>query len=219
MCCFISEKPCSLNFTRIGDNCYLFVTNQLANWKSANSICRSYGAHLAELEGSNENNDIAAYLLNHQQLLNGNGNFWLGGLNPGLLWIWSSSARPVNPNVNLTQIHNTTNSVVTPIAPKMFTNIDTESKKTIINKTGSRINSTASTINEKKPVDGTKIVTTERDLVIDGNGRCLGLSYKYHKHIYQLYGLDCMSQQKFICELPEDHIDNEIDRIAKKLFH
>ena len=29
-------------------------------------------------------------------------NYWLGGLNPGLLWIWSSSARPVNPFVNLT---------------------------------------------------------------------------------------------------------------------
>lgn len=214
------DKPCSMNFTRVGDNCYLFVTNQPANWKTANNICRSYGAHLAELEALNENNDMAAFLLNHQQELNGNGNFWLGGLNPGLLWIWSSSARPVNPNVNLTQIHNTTNSVVTSIAPKVSTKINSNaSKKAIVNKKGSSTNSTTTTINEKKPAETTKIMATDSDFKIEGNGRCLGLSYKYHKHIYQLYGLDCMSQQKFICELPQDHIDNEIDRIAKKLFH
>lgn len=204
-----------MNFTRVGDNCYLFVVNQLANWKAANSVCRSYGAHLAELEGLNENNDMNAYLLNHKQLLNGHGNIWLGGLNPGLLWIWSSSARPVNPNVNLTQIHNSTQT--TSIHPKVSTKVSNESKKVIVNKKGS--NSTITT-NEKKPTDGTKITTptTVTDIKIDGNGRCLGLIYKPDKHSYQLYGLDCNGRQKFVCELPQDHIDNEIDRIAKKLF-
>lgn len=213
------EKPCSMNFTRIGDNCYLFVTNQPANWKTANSVCRSYGAHLAELEGLNENNDIAAYLLNHQQLLNGHGNFWLGGLNPGLLWIWSSSARPVNPNVNLTQIHNSTQPAGSAIAPKVSTKINNDNKKAIVNKKGQSHTNSTSTITEKKPTETPKIATNDIDFKIEGNGRCLGLSYKYNKHIYQLYGLDCTSQQKFICELPEDHIDNEIDRIAKRLFH
>lgn len=216
------EKPCSMNFTRVGNTCYLFVTNQLTNWKTANTVCRSYGAHLAELEGANENNDIAAYLLNHQSLASElNGNFWLGGLNPGLLWIWSTSARPVNPNVNLTQIQNSPSpSVVSHITPKVSTKIDNHSKKAIINKKGgSSANATATgSTTTKKPVEISKKIATEEDYRIEGNGRCLGLSYKANKHIYQMYGLDCTSQQKFICELPEDHLDNEIDRIAKKLF-
>lgn len=213
-----------MNFTRVGDNCYLFVTNQPANWKTANNICRSYGAHLAELEGLNENNDIAAFLLNHQQLLNGHGNYWLGGLNPGLLWIWSSSARPVNPNVNLSQIHNSTQAAPV-IAPKVSikSSNDTrkntkDNKKAIINKgTNTNSNSTM-TIAQKKPAETSKMVT-DGDFKIEGDGRCLGLSHKANKHIYQLHGLDCTSHQKFVSELPEDHIDNEIDRIAKTLLH
>lgn len=214
------EKPCAMNFTRVGDNCYLFVVNQPANWKTANNICRSYGAHLAELEGSNETNDMTAYLLNHQQLLNGHGNYWLGGLNPGLLWIWSSSARPVNPNVNLTQIHNSTQSASANITPKVATKIKTDNKKTTTNKKGSNTNSTVAAA-EKKTIETTKITNTpasDSDIKIEGNGRCLGLSFKIAKHNYKLYGLDCNGQQRFVCELPEDHIDNEIDRIAKKLF-
>lgn len=205
-----------MNFTRVGDNCYLFVADQPSNWKTANNVCRSYGAHLAELEGLNENNDMVAYLLNHQQLLHGHGNLWLGGLNPGLLWIWSSSARPVNPNVNLTQIHNTTASASS--TPKVSTKINKESKKTIVNKKpAANATTTARTI-EKKPTKDTKITNNEDELKIDGNGRCLSISYRADKHTYKLYGLDCTSRQKFVCELPQDHIDNEIDRIAKKLF-
>lgn len=205
-----------MNFTRVGDNCYLFVVNQPTNWKNANSMCRSYGGHLAELEGLNENNDMVAYLLNHRQMLNGYADYWLGALNPGLLWIWSTSARPVNPNVNLTQIHNSTQSNAGTM-PKVATKI--ENKKTAANKKGSDSTNTASTT--KKPTnksgENTKIIT-ENDLKIEGNGRCLGMSYKADKHTYKLYGLECTSRQNFICELPEDHIDNEIDRIAKKLF-
>lgn len=183
-------------------------------------MCRSYGAYLAELEGSTENNDITAFLLNHQQFLNGhNGNFWVGALNPGLLWIWSSSARPVNPHVNLTQIHNSTSqSVVSHIAPKVSTKLDSSNKKAIINKKGSSTNATT-TDTQKKHEHISKTISSDEDFKIEGDGRCLGLSYKLNKHIYTMHGLDCNSQQKFICELPQDHIDNEIDRIAKKLFH
>lgn len=207
-----------MNFTRVGDNCYRFVANQQANWKTANSVCRSYGAHLAELEGLNENNDIAAYLLNHPHMLNGHGNYWLGGLNPGLLWIWSSSARPVNPNVNLTQIHNSTQPAASSITPKVSTKINKDNKSSLVNKKG-HTNATTTTPAQKKPLENTKIVSTNDDTFkIEGNGRCLGLSYKSNKHAYHLHGLDCTDPQKFICELPQDFIDNEIDRIAKKLF-
>lgn len=78
------------------------------NWKTANNVCRSYGAHLAELDTLNENSDIVGHLLNHHSLSSYT-DFWLGGLNPGLLWIWSSSGRPVNSNVNLTSIHSASN--------------------------------------------------------------------------------------------------------------
>lgn len=212
----LSEKSCALNFTRIGDNCYLFVVNQPSNWKSANNICRSYGAHLAELETITKNEEVIAYLLNHQQVLNGHGNFYLGGLNPGLLWIWSTSARPVNPNVNLTQIsNNSTQTSATKISPKINNN-NNNSKP--VTKKGS--NSTVTPV-DKKPVDKKEklVVHDSDDMKIEGNGRCLGLAYKTDKHVYKLYGLDCTSRQRFICELPQDHIDNEIDRIAKKLFN
>lgn len=108
---------CTKNFTRLNENCYLFVTNQEVNWKTANNVCRSYGAHLAELETLNENNDIIAHLLNHHSL-NSYTDYWLGGLNPGLLWIWSSSGRPVNSNVNLTNIQGAMNET-TKITPKI----------------------------------------------------------------------------------------------------
>lgn len=214
-------KPCAKNFTRIGDNCYYIVVNQPANWKTANNICKSYGAHLAELETLNENNDVVAYLLNHNKVLNGFGNFWLGGLNPGLLWIWSSTARPVNPNVNITQIQNSTFATPT---PKINNKVMKVSKKTTTTTTttpaptNSTKNSSIPTIGKKIPIDKKAIVSTNSEITIEGNGRCLGFTYKADKHIYTLYGLDCTSRQKFICELPPDDIDNEIDRIAKKLF-
>lgn len=198
-----------MNFTRIGDNCYLIVTNQLSNWKAANNVCRSYGAYLAELDTLSENNDMAAYLLNRRPTLNTYDSFWLGGLNPGLLWIWSTSARPVNPNVNLTQIHNSTQPTVAPTKVSMKINHTKE--------TGNKkITNNAATGGDKKPQDNKK---KENDVNIEGNGRCLGLTYRTDKRAYTMYGLDCTSSQKFICELPHDHMDNEIDRIAKQLFH
>lgn len=45
---------------------------------------------------------MIAYLEAHAQFHKHS--YWLGGLNPGLLWIWSSSARPINPYVNLQAI-------------------------------------------------------------------------------------------------------------------
>ena len=136
-----------------------------------------------------------------------------------MICVRSSSARPVNPNVNLTQIHNSTSqSVVSHVQPKVSTKIENNSKKAAINKKGSSTNTTK-TDTQKEHVETSKSIINNEDFKIEGEGRCLGLSYKSNKHIYQMYGLDCTSQQKFICELPQDHIDNEIDRIAKKLFH
>lgn len=45
------------------------------------------------METIEENQDIIAYIQNNAYLRGKD--FWTGGLNPGLLWIWSNSARPV----------------------------------------------------------------------------------------------------------------------------
>lgn len=194
-----TEDPCPHNFTRIGANCYLFGTQQIVNWKTANNICKSFGAHLAELESLNENSDIIAYLLNHHQLYKGHNNFWLGGLNPGLLWIWSSSARPVNPNVNITMIQNVNH--------------------------GNKFNSTLNKITTNGSTQGTTSHTTMQpnhdasaNLEIEGNGRCLNLVYNAAKHMYKFHGMDCMSKRQYLCEIHDKKLSNEISRISKQLF-
>lgn len=55
--------------------------------------CKANGARLAEFERAKDFNTVQAHLLN--TLGNEKVQLWLGGLNPGLLWIWSSSAQPV----------------------------------------------------------------------------------------------------------------------------
>ncbi|XP_069686191.1 uncharacterized protein [Periplaneta americana] len=90
-----NQEPCPANFSRVGAFCYHFSEREL-NWKSSSSMCRALGSRLAELETVEENQDIVAYL---QSTAGVRGkDFWTGGLNPGLLWIWSNSARPVASN-------------------------------------------------------------------------------------------------------------------------
>lgn len=45
------------------------------------------------METIEENQDVINYIQNQDHLRGRD--FWTGGLNPGLLWIWSNSARPV----------------------------------------------------------------------------------------------------------------------------
>ncbi|PSN55979.1 hypothetical protein C0J52_02157 [Blattella germanica] len=89
------NDPCPTNFSRIGAFCYHFSEREL-NWKSSSSMCRALGSRLAELETVEENQDIVAYLQTTSTIQGKD--FWTGGLNPGLLWIWSNSARPVHSN-------------------------------------------------------------------------------------------------------------------------
>lgn len=46
------------------------------------------------METVEENQDVISYI-DTSHTLRGK-EFWTGGLNPGLLWIWSNSGRPVN---------------------------------------------------------------------------------------------------------------------------
>ncbi|XP_055375436.1 uncharacterized protein LOC129608134 [Condylostylus longicornis] len=180
----IVPDPCPKNFTKVGDNCYHLSEQQL-NWKSANSICKSMSSHLAEFESISENEDIVAYVLNHPH--HRGKDFWLGGLNPGLLWIWSNSAKPVNPNTNLTSIASTYQN-----STNDFNNKG-ETTKDINNKILNNI------------------------MEIRGNGRCLRLSYNPPKHTYFYYGQECTSRQNFICEFEDKTIENQIKKVGRQL--
>ncbi|XP_055608322.1 uncharacterized protein LOC129755726 [Uranotaenia lowii] len=181
-------ETCPDNFTRVHDICYHFGVDRGLNWKSANALCKSYGAHLAEFESSSEFQDVVAYILNNQQ--HRGKEFWLGGLNPGLLWIWTQSAKPVNPNTNLTSITSG--------------NKNTTTTKPETNKEGTKI------VNKpQKPAEPT--------LEITGTGRCLTLTYNGALYTYGYKGQDCSARFNYICEKKNKVLDNEINRIAKQL--
>lgn len=91
----IDTESCPGNFTRVGHECYHFnsLTGREFDWKVASKTCKKMGGFLAEMETIEENQDLVTFILSKQQLKGRD--FWVGGLNPGLLWIWSNSARPV----------------------------------------------------------------------------------------------------------------------------
>ncbi|XP_049530754.1 uncharacterized protein LOC125948582 [Anopheles darlingi] len=192
------HEPCPQNFTQVHDRCYHFDIERGLNWKSASTMCRSYGAHLAEFETVAEFQDVVAYILNNP--VNRGKDFWLGGLNPGLLWIWANSAKPVNPNTNLSSITSTT------------------SKPSQTAKGSTAVTTTTTTATPSS--QGTKIVNNaskQPTLEITGNGRCLRLAYNSALYTYGYRGEDCSAQYSYVCELKNKSLDNEISRIAKEL--
>ncbi|XP_058797375.1 uncharacterized protein LOC131667739 [Phymastichus coffea] len=87
-----SKEPCPDNYTRVGQFCYHFSVREY-DWKSSASLCRGMGGNLVEFETVEENQDVVAFLQSDKKVKNKS--YWTGGLNPGLLWIWAASARPV----------------------------------------------------------------------------------------------------------------------------
>ncbi|XP_050086657.1 uncharacterized protein LOC126571860 [Anopheles aquasalis] len=194
------HEPCPQNFTQVHDRCYHFDIERGLNWKSASTMCRSYGAHLAEFETVAEFQDVVAYILNNP--VNRGKDFWLGGLNPGLLWIWANSAKPVNPNTNLSSITSTT------------------SKPSGKGTSATTTTTTTTTTSAPSSSQGTKIVNNankQPTLEITGNGRCLRLAYNSALYTYGYRGEDCSAQYSYVCELKNKSLDNEISRIAKEL--
>ncbi|KAH8332408.1 hypothetical protein KR074_002636 [Drosophila pseudoananassae] len=184
------KDPCPTNFTRISDNCYYINSQQQVNWKTANSACKALNSHLAEFEKVSENEEIMAYLLN--QPAHRGRDYWLGGLNPGLLWIWSNSAKPVNPNTNLTSIA---------MAQKGE-------------------NSTASNLvdsSEQSTEEAAGEDVLNNTVQIEGKGRCLRLSYNAGKHSYVYFGQECTSRHYYICEHEDKTLDNKIKKITRAL--
>lgn len=184
------RDPCPTNFTRISDNCYYINSQQQVNWKTANSACKGLSAHLAEFEKISENEEIMAYLLN--QPAHRGRDYWLGGLNPGLLWIWANSAKPVNPNTNLTSIA----MAQKPAENSTASNLVDSSEQTSGEEANDVLNNTVQ---------------------IEGKGRCLRLSYNAGKHSYVYYGQECTSRHYYICEYEDKTLDNKIQKIARDL--
>lgn len=168
------------------------------NWQSANNICKTLGGQLAEFEEKLEFKLIAKHLLGHST--DKGKEFWLGGLNPGLLWIWSNSARPINANTNLTMA--ATSGIVQQASSR-------------IQKIGSNSNKAT----KKQLAAGTGNSTVQYE-DIRGAGRCLKLSYNSKKDKYQYTGADCSTRQYYLCEFNDkkgDNLENEISRMAKAL--
>lgn len=90
------------NSTKIGDNCYIIAHTPSTDWQSANVQCKAKSkasnSQLVEFDSYKEYYDVGLFLKSNKKYKKHN--YWLGGLNPGLLWIWSSSAKPVNPFKN-----------------------------------------------------------------------------------------------------------------------
>lgn len=197
---FLVRDPCPANFTRISDNCYYINSYQQVNWKTANSACKALNAHLAEFEKISENEEIMAYLLNQP---NHRGrDYWLGGLNPGLIWIWSNSAKPVNPNMNLTSIamsHKEGITTPTKDSETESNTIDVDSDK------------------EDKGAENKNESILNNTLEIPGQGRCLRLAYNSAKHAYNYHGQECTTRQSYICEHEDKTLDNKLKKIARDL--
>ncbi|PZC76488.1 hypothetical protein B5X24_HaOG204508 [Helicoverpa armigera] len=88
-------EPCGENYTRVGGGCY-HISSDNANWKGASYACRKLKGHMLELDSDAERDSLANNLFGDNK--GSKVEFWTGGLNPGLLWIWSHSARPVLSN-------------------------------------------------------------------------------------------------------------------------
>lgn len=185
----IQKDSCPKDFTRVNQECYHFGVKERLDWKSAAQKCKSLGGHLAEFDKVEKFQDVVANVLSHHD--NRGHDFWLGGLNPGLLFIWSTSAKPVNPDANLTSLSvtsaNKTSETTTKIPAKVLNN----AKK-----------------NETLTANFPEIL---------GTGRCLRLSYNPSTFSYGYTGQDCSSKQHFMCAILDKSLDNEITRIAKEL--
>ncbi|XP_059055898.1 uncharacterized protein LOC131849792 [Achroia grisella] len=99
-------EPCKANFTRVGGTCYYF-SSDAADWKRAKLHCGKLRGNLLEFDTDAERKQLLSAMLSDKRLRGDD--WWTGGLNPGLLWIWSHSVQGVLGNITTT-----TNSSQTP---------------------------------------------------------------------------------------------------------
>lgn len=188
------EAICPHQFTAIRSVCYHFNNAETADWKTANANCRRLGAQLAEFGTAREFKLVSEHLLgaNNGTRFTSGGGFWLGGLNPGLLWIWSSSAKPVNSATNLAAFGSQSNKTSTTVIPPNKPAVGSSESNPLSNK-------------EKKVFD------------IQGNGRCLNLQFNRTLRSFEYFGEDCSRPLGFVCEQRNRQVENEIARVFRAL--
>ncbi|XP_046968511.1 uncharacterized protein LOC124536106 [Vanessa cardui] len=91
------HEECPAPFARVGAAC-VSVRRAPRDWKRAAQDCRAMRAALVELRAADQRRALLAHLTSADKQ-NG-ADYWTGGLNPGLLWIWSHSARPLTADDN-----------------------------------------------------------------------------------------------------------------------
>lgn len=185
----VAEALCPQRFTAISTVCYHFNRDEHADWKSANGRCRQLGGSLAEFASAREFKAVAEYLAANGTMSTST-SYWLGGLNPGLLWIWSSSAKPVNSAANLAAFGAHSSS--------------------------SNRNST--TVIPPKAVGAEPKPQKERNVFdIQGNGRCLSLQFNRTLSGFEYLGEDCSRPHGYVCEMRNRRVENEISRVFRAL--
>lgn len=181
---------CPRDFTAIATVCYHFNNNEHSDWKSANGRCRQLGGNLAEFTNSREFKAVGEYLAANGTR-SATSSYWLGGLNPGLLWIWSSSAKPVNSAANFAAFgaqYGSIRNSTTVIPPKAVTaGVEQNPQK------------------ERNVFD------------IQGNGRCLSLQYNRTLRGFEYMGEDCSRPHGYVCEMHNRRVENEISRVFRAL--
>lgn len=224
-------SACPRNFTKIGNTCYFFGTDRGLNWKSASAMCKSLGSQLAELDPKSKQKEVIIQLLNDFNMRGKD--FWVGGLNPGLLWIWINSGKPVDSNshANLQTYSSKRKSRII-VREDAGLNVSTTTTSTTPTTTTEEVPTTEVVREEKilqrttaspkivnKPASTTTKKPTKPDdsLEIRGTGRCLRLAYNTDTHSYGYFGVDCGLRTNYLCEYINRDLENQISRVAKAL--
>lgn len=197
-------------------------------------MCKSYGGQLAELESATKQKEIFIKLLNDFEIRGYD--FWVGGLNPGLFWMWINSGKPVNPKVDLKAMmpnrksriivefdyapNNSSSSTTSVPATTLPTSTEPaeEARKRVDKSTPATPKIVNKPTKPSKPAQQTsKPVGGSGGFEIKGSGRCLRLSYNPSTHDYEYTGVDCGLRSNYLCEFIDHTSENEISRVAKSL--
>ncbi|XP_063874355.1 uncharacterized protein LOC135107909 [Scylla paramamosain] len=92
------DKPCPTNYSRIGDNCYYVSMwhDYRAMWQDARTACEGLSGKLAEPATRGEFLGLTRQLSSISAT--SGFSYWLGGLYPGVSWLWIYAGK----NVTLT---------------------------------------------------------------------------------------------------------------------
>ncbi|GBP58449.1 hypothetical protein EVAR_36921_1 [Eumeta japonica] len=205
-----ASEPCSVNYTRVGNMCYSFSPEAL-DWQSASGACRRDRAALLELVEPGARRQLTTALMADPNLRGSD--WWTSGLNPGLLWIWSGSARAV--------LANGTDSATIPgdgrcLAldknrsgrPKIYEEAELEE---LLQK-------------DLSPTQNELALTLEvTRQTVSHPLKSLGIIdkqvYDPAARVYSYRGQDCALRQRYVCQQKENQtvVSNEIERVARAL--